>query len=109
MAGPISMYVPVTIITVFAVPLALKLVPPNRLYGIRTAQTLSNRDIWFRVNRVAGFARILAAGITMSLYWLMPELASGRSSLGVLALVVPVILALALAATYARKLSKRGK
>lgn len=107
MTGPISMYVPVAIITALAVPLALKLVPPNRIYGIRTAQTLSNKDVWFSVNRVAGFALIIAAGAAVFFYWLQPELASGRSSLGVLALILPVIFALVFSGVYARILSNR--
>jgi len=31
---------------VVAIPLILKIVPPNRFYGFRTARTLSNRELW---------------------------------------------------------------
>jgi uncharacterized membrane protein len=106
MAGPISMFVPAALIAVLCLPLALKWVPPNRFYGIRTAQTLASREVWFRVNRVAGFALLVAAAISMCAYLLEPELASGRSFLGVLILIVPVIVALAVTATYARKLAR---
>jgi uncharacterized membrane protein len=98
------MYIPAALVAALAVPLALKLVPPNRLYGFRTAATLADREVWFRVNRVAGFALLVAAGTAMCFYLAMPELASGSSFLGVLALVVPVVLALAVTATYARKI-----
>jgi uncharacterized membrane protein len=108
MAGPISMYIPTAIIAAVSVPLVLKLVPPNRVYGVRTSQTLASREVWFRVNRVAGFALIAAAGTAMCFYLGDPELASGRSFLGVLALIVPVISALAVTGAYARRLSRRS-
>ena len=108
MTAPFSMYVPAVLIAALAVPLALRLIPPNRVYGVRTSQTLASREVWFRVNRVAGFALIVAAGIATCIYLAKPELASGRSFLGVLALIVPIISALAVTVTYARKLSRRS-
>jgi uncharacterized membrane protein len=91
MSEPISMYVPAALVGALSVPLALKLVPPNRIYGVRTPQTLASREVWFRVNRVAGFALIVAVGMAMCVYLAEPEWASGRSFLGVLALIVPVV------------------
>jgi uncharacterized membrane protein len=96
------------VIAAFSVPLALRMIPPNRIYGVRTSTTLANREAWFRVNRVAGFALLGAAGIATCIYLAEPELASGRSFVGVLALVVPTISALAVTAAYARKLSRRS-
>ena len=46
------------------VPLILKLVPPNEIYGLHTEKTLSRSDIWFEVNRIAGWALVAAAAIT---------------------------------------------
>ena len=108
MAGPISMYVPAALIAALSAPLVLNLIPPNRIYGVRTLQTLGNRAVWFRVNRVAGVALMAAVGIAIGFYLAEPELASGRSFLGVLALIVPVLAALAVSATYARRLSRRS-
>jgi uncharacterized membrane protein len=108
MTGPISMYVPAALIAALSVPLALRLIPPNRIYGVRTSQTLASREVWFRVNRVAGFAFLAAAGVTICVYLANPDLATGRSFVGVLALVVPILLALAVTAAYARKLSHNG-
>src|SRR5512141_1280169 len=104
MTEPFSLFVPATLIAAFSAPLALKLVPPNRFYGIRTEQTLADRDVWFRVNRVGGFALLLAAATTLCTFILMPEVASGRSFLGVLTLIVPVIAALIVTSIYARRL-----
>jgi SdpI/YfhL protein family len=45
-----------------AVPLTLRLVPPNRFYGHPTATTLSSLDAWYQINFATGLAMI-AAGI----------------------------------------------
>ena len=108
MAGPISMFVPATIIAILAIPLALNLVPPNRIYGYRTTHTLANRDLWFRINRVAGLALIAASAVAFSIYLHQPELASSRSLGGVLVLILPVLSALVGTGMYARKEAGRS-
>ncbi len=55
--------IPALLLFVVAVPLVLGLIPRNRLYGFRTAKTLSDDDIWYRVNRLAGFAVMIASGV----------------------------------------------
>ena len=39
-----------------ALPLALRLVPPNCVYGSRTRFTRSSREVWFDANAFAGRA-----------------------------------------------------
>ncbi len=102
------MFVPAGLIAALSVPLALKMVPPNRYYGFRTTHTMADREVWFRVNRVAGWGLIVAVSLTASLYFADPELASGRSLSGVLALVLPVIAALLVAGVYARKIARQS-
>lgn len=41
-------------------PLALQKVAPNRIYGFRLPQTLSNEKTWYAANRVAGIDLCLA-------------------------------------------------
>jgi uncharacterized membrane protein len=50
------------VFVVLGIPLAMRKVPPNGWYGIRTPETLSNTEIWYRVNALGGKATI-AAGI----------------------------------------------
>ena len=45
---------------VLGIPMALRLVPPNRFYGYRTRKTLSSADIWYRANRVSGWSLAIA-------------------------------------------------
>jgi uncharacterized membrane protein len=48
---------------VLSIPLALGLIPRNRLYGFRTRRTLADEAAWYRVNRFAGFAIMIASAI----------------------------------------------
>lgn len=52
------------LVAVLGVPLGLKLIPPNPIYGVRTRRTLSDESAWFEVNRVGGWALVGAAGLT---------------------------------------------
>ena len=47
------------------IPLILKLVPRNELYGVRTEKALSRDEIWYEVNRFGGWALVVAAAITV--------------------------------------------
>ena len=40
------------------IPLWLRRVPPNRLYGVRTAGTLADESLWYAVNAAAGRAMV---------------------------------------------------
>jgi uncharacterized membrane protein len=101
------MFVPATLVAILAIPLALGLVPPNRIYGYRTAKTLSNRELWFRINRVAGMALVAACAVALSIYLDRPELASGRSLTGLLVLIVPVLFALVGTAVWVHRILSR--
>lgn len=85
----------------------LGVVPPNRFYGFRTRRTLASRDLWFRANRVGGFAFFLAAAASMLVFSVEPEYASGRSFAGLLAFALPLAAALAVTLAYVRRASTR--
>ena len=103
-----TLFIPCAIVAVACVPLNLKLVPPNGVYGFRTRQTLASPDVWFRANRFAGCALFIASGITAAVYAARPELASGRELPGVAVLLVPLIVALAASFGYLRTLGARN-
>src|SRR5271157_3310563 len=56
-------FVPSVLISVFAIPLVLGLIPRNRWCGIRTAQTLSDERVWYRTNRFGGWAFLVSGMI----------------------------------------------
>jgi uncharacterized membrane protein len=87
----------------------LKAVPPNKVYGFRTRQTLANRELWFRANRFAGAALFIAAGTSAVIFLLQPGYASGRSAVGLAVFVVPLIAALFASLAYVRSLGRGGE
>jgi uncharacterized membrane protein len=55
--------IPALILFIVAVPLALGIIPRNRLYGFRTRRTLADDAVWYPVNRFAGFGIMIASAI----------------------------------------------
>lgn len=47
---------------VVGIPLAMKMVPQNGWYGVRTTETMSNKEIWYRANAFMGKGTV-ASGI----------------------------------------------
>jgi len=86
------------------IPLILRLVPPNRFYGFRTATSFSSADAWYQINFATGLA-LVAAGtmagflvlfLSHGLFTLKPEV---RYLVGILftaiitlAFLVPVVI-----------------
>jgi uncharacterized membrane protein len=52
------------LVAVAAVPLLLKLVPQNPIYGFPTERALDDSAVWFAVNRFLGRALLIAVGVT---------------------------------------------
>jgi uncharacterized membrane protein len=59
----IALIVACVVVAIVAVPLLLKLIPPNPIYGVRTRRTKESDNLWFEVNRFAGAVLLAAAGI----------------------------------------------
>ncbi len=81
----------------------LNLVPPNEFYGFRTRQTLASRELWFRANRFAGCALFLASAVSAVVLTFLPEYASGRSFVGLVVYLVPLVAALGASLVYVRR------
>ena len=63
-----ALYLPLLMILV-SVPMVMRRLPPNGIYGFRTPKTLSNPQIWYQANRLAGLNLIVGAILTMVLGW----------------------------------------
>ena len=109
MSSPISFLVPCAIIGAVSIPLILKIVPPNRLYGFRTSQALANRELWFRANRFAGWALLLSAVASTAVFVREPAYASGRSAAGLVIFVAPLAIAVAACFVYVRRIGGGGQ
>ena len=60
------------LIAALSLPLVMRRVPPNRLYGFRTRRTLASADIWYPANAFSGKAMLAAAALTTLGTWLAP-------------------------------------
>jgi uncharacterized membrane protein len=100
--------VPCAIIAVASIPLMLSVVPPNSFYGFRTQQTLANRELWFRANRFAGCALFIASVTSAVIFAAHPEYASGRSAIGLIVFLVPLVAAVVASFAYVRRIGSGG-
>jgi uncharacterized membrane protein len=101
--------VPSIIFAVLAIPLALGVVPLNRVYGIRTRKTLSDPALWQRANIVGGWAFLGAAlcHIVVGRYVPMPPpVSSDLAAYGrhLLVFLGPLLVAGLITRAYIRRL-----
>ena len=109
MNSAISFLVLCAIIAVASIPLMLKVVPPNSFYGFRTQRTLANRELWFRANQFAGWALFIASVTSAVIYAAQPEYASGRSAIGLIVFLVPLVAAVVASFAYVRRVGGGSK
>jgi uncharacterized membrane protein len=57
-----------------ALPLLFRAIPPNGVYGYRTAYSMSSEPIWYRANHALGWALLVAglAGVALAA-WVAPQ------------------------------------
>lgn len=90
--------------SVIAIPLALRMVPPNIVYGFRTRATLSDRDLWYRANAHFGRGLLVSslcggvAGYFLYRVRLLPP--DTLLPVSVVVLVAPALLAALATARY---------
>jgi hypothetical protein len=63
------------LLVIISVPLILRVVPPNGMYGFRTASTRSNPAIWYPANAFMGWALAGAALVSATLLVMLPPAA----------------------------------
>jgi uncharacterized membrane protein len=100
--------IPALVLFIVAVPLVLGLIPRNRFYGVRTRASLPDDHVWYAVNRLAGSAIMIASVVyaAVALAWPYDRSASDNSStwgLHLAAFVVPLIVGIAPALRYAKR------
>jgi uncharacterized membrane protein len=80
---------------ILGIPLALKLVPPNPVYGVRTSKTFSNREVWYAANRSAGIntaiTGIVLVVTALVVPRLIPDYSEGARRLIIAAIVISAI------------------
>jgi uncharacterized membrane protein len=105
-------FIPSVLISVLAIPLVLGLIPRNRWYGIRTAQTLSNERMWYRSNRFGGWALLFSGTIYFVIATMFPTPKPAGSGFGLWGLhlcgfLLPLAASVALTVRYVKSLLKQ--
>jgi uncharacterized membrane protein len=75
----VTLIVPLTVI-VLAVPMILEKIPRNPIYGFRTKYTMSSDEVWYRANRIAGVAMLVAGTVWLILGAVLPNLMASTAS-----------------------------
>src|SRR5258706_2567116 len=88
------------VIAVVSIPLILKMVPPNHLYGFRTPSTLANRALWYRANTFAGWALLIAAVASIALTVGADGGALPGVAFGAVTFVLPLLIAVVACLLY---------
>jgi uncharacterized membrane protein len=101
-------FVPASIILLLSLPLIFGLIPPNPIYGVRTAETLADRDLWYRANRYGGWTLAVSSILYLGIAAIFPSVGIDERALGLwlLQLVVfvgPLIISLLLIRNYIKK------
>ena len=95
------------VVILASVPLVLKLVPRNGVYGFRTRRTVESDEVWYPANRAAGIAMIVAAGVWLAAIIFVPEVVSTPYLVGVVTVVIglgAIGVALLVSLLYLRRL-----
>ncbi|MGI9102953.1 MAG: SdpI family protein [Terriglobales bacterium] len=72
-----------------SIPLLLRKVPPNVLYGFRTRKTLSDRAVWYEAN-YRGAVDLIVASLAGLLCWAVAMMALDRARATFVGLAVTV-------------------
>lgn len=109
-AATLALITGVAVVTaLIALPLALRQIPRNRLYGVRTRRTLADDRVWYETNAYGGRCLIRASAVTIVLVLLLGRMPLPPDFLllaSVAALVVPSLVAAILAVRYAGRISR---
>jgi uncharacterized membrane protein len=77
-----------------SIPLILKKIKPNGLYGFRVPQTLDNPKVWYEVNQYSG-KWLLVGGIAIVIaaigLYLLPGISVDGYALAILGVVIGVL------------------
>ena len=91
------------VIAVISIPLILKMVPPNGVYGFRTSETRSSIDIWYSANAFMGWALLAGAVVSAVILVVLPTTA--KRWLLLVTFLLPLLLAVVASFVYLDRLA----
>ena len=97
------------ITAIAGIPLILKLVPPNEVFGVRTERALSHKEVWYAVNWFGGWALVAAAAFTILAILIWSNTLLRPFWLQFVVFVMPLAIAIGATLWYERQVDKNGK
>ena len=99
----IPLFVVCGLIVAASIPLILRLVRPNPIYGFRTPLTLSSPRIWYPANVFAGWALLIAAMVSAAGLLLAPEYFLSKTWAPLAMFLAPLAIAILACLLYLRR------
>jgi uncharacterized membrane protein len=97
------------IFAIIAIPLILRKVPRNVVYGFRTRATLENDFVWYEANAYFGRLFLISSFVSalLMVFLYFSDLVSGQNFLkaSIVVLVVPPMVAALLTLRYTRSIT----
>jgi hypothetical protein len=91
------------VLVVISIPLILRLVPPNGVYGFRTSVTRSSADIWYSANAFMGWALFVGAAVSAVGLVCLP--ATAKRALLLAAFLLPLLSAVVASFAFLNRLT----
>jgi hypothetical protein len=103
----VSLSIACAVTAAISVPMILRKIPPNPVYGFRTRLTLSKPEVWYPANAFSGWALLFAAALTLAALWVLPEATFGRPWTPLAVFLGPLIASVVASFVYLRRFSSR--
>ncbi len=98
------------LLAILSIPMMLRRLPPNALYGFRVRQTLADPDLWYKLNEHAGkrlFVSGLAIAVGAIIFYLVPGLSLDAYALACLGVtLVFLVIGMGQSFLYLRSLTR---
>ncbi len=101
-------FIPAILFFFLAIPLIFEWIPQNPLYGVHTAKTLADKDLWYRANRFIGRALIFSSIFYLLVAAMIPSTSAGATDFGrwilhLAAFSLPLVLSLLFLRSYLKE------
>jgi SdpI/YfhL protein family len=103
MNSRIPLLVACGLIAAASVPLILRCVRPNPIYGFRTPRSLSSPEIWYPVNAFAGWTLLISAAVRAVSLSLIPAHCLLQTRIPPVLLLAPLAVAVFACFLYLRR------
>ena len=94
------------LLAAICIPLIMRIVPPNPVYGFKTRRIMASESLWYRANFFGGCTLFLAAVLSAVLLVSIPAEALPSRGYSVALLVVPVLTAALVSCLYMWKIQR---